>query len=257
MLAAASCLVTGLQVPSMGLTPQRSLSQPQWLHRFEMATMNSAIERLREMKQRESRAVKAEVPMPAILEGWGCDAKLWSKVRSKAALIKLAEEGDEVGAKERIAMLRASPSITGETADLPTQLATWGCDAELWSKVRSKQALISLSEKGDEVAVRERLAKLRTSIAAEDARKAAPAAVATPGAKNSKLARPLSDGYSLKGALPEGFDAAAVEALLARRVEAKLIKDYASADALQKEIVDMGVYLNDRERWWQPIAAAA
>ena len=45
---------------------------------------------------------------------------------------------------------------------------------------------------------------------------------------------------------------ATVEALLAKRVEAKLSKDYETADALQKEVVSYGVYLNDPERWWQP-----
>ena len=62
---------------------------------------------------------------------------------------------------------------------------------------------------------------------------------------------PPRDDYTLRGALPEGADAAAIEALLERRMEAKLSKDYATADALQREIVAQGVGLNDQERWWQ------
>ena len=43
-----------------------------------------------------------------------------------------------------------------------------------------------------------------------------------------------------------------MEALLARRVDAKKARDFDTADALQKEILALGVYLNDNERTWRP-----
>ena len=51
--------------------------------------------------------------MPPILQEWGCDEELWAKVLAKKALIDLADAGDEAAARERIAMLRTSPSISG------------------------------------------------------------------------------------------------------------------------------------------------
>ena len=62
---------------------------------------------------------------------------------------------------------------------------------------------------------------------------------------------PRDDDDTLTGALPEGADAAAIEALLERRMEAKLSKDYATADALQRDIAAQGVDLSDQERWWR------
>ena len=62
---------------------------------------------------------------------------------------------------------------------------------------------------------------------------------------------PPRDDDTLTGALPEGADAAAIEALLERRMEAKLSKDYATADALQRDIAAQGVDLSDQERWWR------
>ena len=103
-----------------------------------------------------SWSLKSSVPMPDKLAEWGCDDTLWSQVRSKQPLIDFAEAGDENAARERIAMLRASPSITGAGAHapLPENIASMGCDAELWSKVRSKQALIDLAAGGNEEQVR-------------------------------------------------------------------------------------------------------
>ena len=61
--------------------------------------------------------------MPAVLEAWGCDAQLWSKIRAKQVLIDLANAGDETAARERIERLRNSPSITGaDDIALPAQL---------------------------------------------------------------------------------------------------------------------------------------
>ena len=50
--------------------------------------------------------------------------------------------------------------------------------------------------------------------------------------------------------MPEGFDRAPVEALLKKRAKAKRDRDFATADDLQKQVVALGVYLNDRKRWW-------
>jgi len=210
------------------------------------------------MQQRACSPLMGATGMPAVLEQWGCDQELWAKIRSKKALIDMAADGNEEAAKERIATLRASPSVSGVSAKMPAALASWGADAELWEKVRSKSGLLKLAAEGNEEAGRARIASLRERIAAEEAEAAAkpkPAAPKrAPRAPNpktgSKLGKKLSEGYSLKGSLTAGFDAAPVEALLAKRVEAKLAKDYATADELQAQVVALGVYLNDRERWW-------
>ena len=216
-----------------------------------------------------------EVKMPAILSEWGCDDALWQKVRAKEALIRLADAGDETAARERIAMLRNSPSILGAELPMPEILVACGGDAELWLKVKSKKAVTELCAGGDEEAVRARVASLRVSIAAEEAResetsarrKAKKDAKPSKWAKKFKLreaglleekparprrnegrAKPLSDGYSLAGSLPDSIDVAAVEGLLARRIAAKKQQNYDEADALQKEILKMGVGVNDRRR---------
>jgi len=163
------------------------------------------------------------------------------------------EAGDEAGARERLERLRNSPSITGYEAELPAELITWGYTAELWSKVKSKKPLVDLAAAGDEAEARTRLVKLEAVIAAEaeTAAKKPPKAAPTPkAARAPKKAKPLSEGYTLRGALPDGFDAAPVEALLAQRVAAKLAKDYTLADQLQTDIASLGVFVNDRTRTW-------
>ena len=69
-------------------------------------------------------------------------------------------------------------------------------------------------------------------------------------------ARPLKAGYELKGELPAGYDAAPVVALVNERVAAKIARDFAKADALQEQLVGMGVRLDDRRRTWSPPDAA-
>jgi len=54
--------------------------------------------------------------------------------------------------------------------------------------------------------------------------------------------------FELKGAAPEGVDVAVVEAMLAKRVDAKKVKDWATSDELQGELLKMGVYVNDKTR---------
>ena len=221
--------------------------------------------------------------LPAKLKEWGCDAELWSKIRAKQVLINLADAGDETAVRERLAKLRNAPSITGidDIPVLPQTLEAMGCDAALWAKVRSKAALVELAESGDEEAVRSRLAKLRATVADDEARAAAtrerrkakkeakpskwekkfnrggellPEAIAArersrrPRGDNPGRARPLRDGYSQAGPLPSSVDVGAVERLLAERVQAKLRKDFDEADALQAQLRSMGVRVNDRRR---------
>ena len=57
--------------------------------------------------------------------------------------------------------------------------------------------------------------------------------------------------FELKGAAPEGVDVAVVEAMLAKRVDAKKVKDWATSDELQGELLKMGVYVNDKTRTWE------
>jgi len=51
--------------------------------------------------------------------------------------------------------------------------------------------------------------------------------------------------------MPEGVDVSVVEAMLAKRVECKKVKDYDESDKLQAELLKMGVYVKDRERTWE------
>jgi len=61
---------------------------------------------------------------------------------------------------------------------------------------------------------------------------------------------PRTPVYKLYGKLTEGFDAAPIERLIARRVVARLKKHYSEADRLQSRILRMGVKLDDRLRTW-------
>ena len=207
---------------------------------------NTGMDRLRAMAARD-REPKPEIAMPAVLAAWGCDEDLWSKVRSKAALVKMANEGAEAAARERIEMLRNAPSVTGAEPAMPSELVDLGCDEELWSKVRSKTALCKLVQSGDLEGAKSRLAIIRASAPAVGGQ-AFERRKAKREARNAGGAKPLSEGYTLKGTLPASVDTAAVAALVAKRVDAKLSKDYDAADALQLELLGMGVEVNDRAR---------
>lgn len=58
-------------------------------------------------------------------------------------------------------------------------------------------------------------------------------------------------GYKLVGEVPEGVEVEAVTALLAKRVEAKKARNFDESDRLQKELMVMGVYVNDKARTWE------
>ena len=51
-------------------------------------------------------------------------------------------------------------------------------------------------------------------------------------------------------ALRRRVDVEAVEALLEQRAEAKKERDYDTSDALQAQLKEMGVYIDDRKRTW-------
>jgi hypothetical protein len=69
---------------------------------------------------------------------------------------------------------------------------------------------------------------------------------------------PESDAsYSLYGPLPPGFDARKVEHLLADRCAAKAKRDFGAADALQDQLVALGVRIDDRWRTWSHAATLA
>jgi cysteinyl-tRNA synthetase len=57
--------------------------------------------------------------------------------------------------------------------------------------------------------------------------------------------------FSLVGPSPEGVDVEAVEAILAKRVQAKKAREFEASDALQAELLKMGVYVNDKKRTWE------
>mmetsp|Transcript_3402 Transcript_3402/g.11387 ORF Transcript_3402/g.11387 Transcript_3402/m.11387 type:complete len:288 (+) Transcript_3402:102-965(+) len=56
--------------------------------------------------------------------------------------------------------------------------------------------------------------------------------------------------YKPFGRIPADFDAATVERLIARRVQARLKRHYNEADRLQQRVLRLGVRLDDRRRTW-------
>ena len=131
-----------------------------------------------------------------------------------------------------------------EMMEMPAKLAEWGCDAELWQGLRSggRRGLKKQASNGDEAGARARMNALRLLVK-EEPKKAVP----TPNS-----AKPAA-GYVLVGALPAGFDQPAAEALIAKRRDAKISKDFETADALEAELLAMNVILNNRRghRSWK------
>lgn len=222
-----------------------------------MAIEGSGVQRLRDATR---NLPKHKIALPPELKRMGCDDELWGKIRAKKAFIRLIDAGDEEGAKARLEQVRNAPSVTGNDQwEMPAVLGEWGCDADMWSVLRSKRQLLELARVGDAVAGKQKVATLKLAIAKEAAAAPAEAAAPTP-AKAEKKTAPRSprsggqakvlDAYTLAGEPPAGADVAAIEALLAKRVEAKRTKDYETADGLQAELEGMGVYCNDRLRTW-------
>lgn len=218
-----------------------------------MVIEGSGVERLRVLTK---DLPKHKIPLPAELKLLGCDDELWGKIRAKEAFVRLIDAGDEAGLKARLDQVRNAPSITGEEWAMPAVLAEWGCTEDLWAQIRSKRNLLEVARNGDEELGRQRITKLREVIEREAleadaaaAEKPRRAKTAKPRAAKSK--RPaLADGYTLAGEPPAGTDVAAVEALLAERVAAKISKDYETADGLQAQLEGMGVFCNDRLMTW-------
>jgi hypothetical protein len=69
----------------------------------------------------------------------------------------------------------AAVVLQSETADveqrpMPAELAEWGCDEELWGKIKgAKGSLRKLAQAGDETQARARLANIRRIIAEDEA----------------------------------------------------------------------------------------
>ena len=62
--------------------------------------------------------------LPPQLEEWGCDADLWSQVRKKRSLIKLAEGGDEERFRARVAKLRQMLTAAADAEPPPAAKAS-------------------------------------------------------------------------------------------------------------------------------------
>jgi len=214
------------------------------------------------LRSKLSAAAKHKIPLPAALKVMGCDDALWSKIRAKDAFVRLLDAGDEAGAKARLDQVRNAPSVTGAGWAMPAVIGEWGCDEEMWGKIRSKRAILELARNGDEAEGRRRIERMREIITQEADAPAEPSATAAatkarkPSSnsgtrkKAATKAKPLSDGYTLDGEAPSGADVEAIEKLLSARVAAKLAKDYATADGLQAELEGLGVFCNDRLRTW-------
>jgi len=137
-----------------------------------------------------------------------------------------------------------------DTNEMPARLADWGCDEELWAKVRSKRILIEWAQSGEEGKARERLEMLRN----------APSVLSPAAAKASSAQRPagkpMSRTYTREGDLTTPADEAQIERILADRIQAKLKRDYEEADALRDELrVAHSVEVFDKRRAWRLIGS--
>ena len=176
--------------------------------------------------------------MPAVLSEWGYDDEIWSQIRSKKILLEWARDGEEAKAKERLDIIRQMTSA--EAAPMPALVAECGCDAELWSSIRSKASLVKLAEGGDEAQVRSRINELREAIANPKEPKSSPPVA--PGAAKA---------YRREGAPGADLDEAKIEEMLLARAQAKKSKDYAGADVIQEALRAMGVDIFDRRGTWR------
>jgi len=164
--------------------------------------------------------------MPAELEAWGCDEALWSKIRgAKGSLRKLVREGDEATGRKRIASIRKL--VEEEEADPDAAAARQAAAAQA-----KKEAALAQKEETVETA-EERAEKF-----------------SNPRTASASGARSLKAGYELKGDIPEGFDGGAAEQMVMERQQAKIARDFATADELQAKLIAMGVFLDDRRRTW-------
>ena len=172
---------------------------------------------------------------------------------------------------------RSAIQLQDDMDAMPAELGEWGCDEELWSKIRgAKGSLRKLAREGNEGLARKRIQSIRTIVQEEEANPGAAEArradaaqkvektakqtvetaeqrrekFSNPRAAGAKGARPLKAGYELVGDLPAGYDAEPIEAMVKERQAAKIARDFELADALQVKLQAKGVRLDDRRRTW-------
>jgi len=147
----------------------------------------------------------------------------------------------------RIGTARVSRAVTRmDAVELPPTLIEWGCDEALWSEIRDKQALLDMASAGNEDKARKRIEFVKAAVAKGSGIKGG-------WSQMGKVDR--NRPYELKGAAPEGADVEAITAILAQRVEFKKVRDFEQADVLQAQLLEMGVYVNDKQRTWETAKA--
>lgn len=97
------------------------------------------------------------------------------------------------------------PSTYSFKDPMVMRLMEWGCDNDLWRKIKNKASLRKLAEKGEEMHARERLQSLRVVIEADKAAKmeakqaaAATADAAAAPALGSKVGMRSTNGGKAK-----------------------------------------------------------
>mmetsp|Transcript_56534 Transcript_56534/g.129835 ORF Transcript_56534/g.129835 Transcript_56534/m.129835 type:complete len:201 (-) Transcript_56534:115-717(-) len=139
---------------------------------------------------------------------------------------------------------------------MPENAAMWGCDEETWASIKNKRSLIKLCNDGEEEHFKKRLITLKALIA-----NPTPKPEATPKAKAAKVGgrkkkgkTPLplrKDGpYERSGGIPDAVDAAAITVQVNLRADAKVAKDYATADAIREALALQYVRIRDDTRTW-------
>lgn len=193
---------------------------------------------------------------PTLIE-WGCDEDLWSETRNKQALLDLAEAGNEAKGRQRIEFLKAAIAKGSDGSAAPTSQRVPN---------HGPYRLLGPAPEGVDVASVEELLEKRSDHKAERDFESADAIQAQLSAigvylddrkRTWEAARAPNGGFTLKGQPPEGVDVSAVEAILAKRRDAKKSKDFEAADELQAELLAMGVYVDDKKRTWSAARQAA
>eukprot|EP00966_Prymnesium_polylepis_P330194 7385856-Prymnesium_polylepis.1 len=138
---------------------------------------------------------------------------------------------------------------------MPEIAATWGCDQATWSGVKNKRSLVKLCDAGDEAHFKKRLVSIKELIANPPSAAPRPTPKASKAGsrkRKGKASTPLrKDGpYELYGEIPDALDAAAITVQVNLRADAKVAKDYATADAIREELAAQGVRIRDDMRTW-------
>jgi len=130
--------------------------------------------------------------------------------------------------------------------EMPAILAEWGCDTELWSKVRSKRILLEWARDGKEAEARERIEMLKNapSVLAPPKEKGA-----APSPKPKRESSSLE--YTREGDLKPEVDVEKVDGMLRERMQHKLKRDFDAADAIREELTGMGIDIFDKRKTWR------